>query len=144
MTEAVYPVELDDEDAPEVTPPEGAASRWQDDRPPGMTKSEHLRRRIVWHLRHEPAWRCSFNDGNTWRGWERLAADLGEPQRCVKREVRRLARSGALRYEFMINDEGYLAGAGYFLDFAWDRHQPGREEDPAEEEFEVLAEEEVW
>lgn len=97
-----------------------------------MTKSEQLRRRIVWHLRHEWVW-CE--GGNSWQGFKALAEDLGVNLIAVKREVRRLARAGVLELQHMVNADGQVAGRGFFLVFDWDRHVKGRAEDPTPEEF---------
>lgn len=97
-----------------------------------MTKSEQLRRRIVWHLRHEWEW---TDGGNSWKGFAALAKELGVSLIAAKREVHRLERAGVLELQFMVNGDGQVAGRGFFLVFDWDRHVKGRAEDPTPEEF---------
>lgn len=91
-------------------------------------KSETLRNRIITTLRENEDWRSE--GGSAWRSFKALAEELGEPERCVKREVRRLARAGVLFYSQLFNDEGRLNGGGYILKPSWDDHRPGREGDP--------------
>jgi hypothetical protein len=101
-----------------------------------MTKSERLRRRIIWHLRH--VWQWADGDGNCWKSFDKLAAELGEPVGSVKRETRRMARDGRLKYSFATDGDGCPHGSGYFLTWGregWTRHVPGRPEDPADDEF---------
>lgn len=101
-----------------------------------MTKSERLRRRIVWWLRHEWQW---TEGGNSWQGFKALAEDLRANPVAIKREVRRLARAGVLNLSFMVNGDGQVAGRGYFLAGDWERHRTGRPEDPAPEDYENAA-----
>lgn len=93
-----------------------------------LSRSERLRRRIIVHLRTK--WRFWEGDGSSWKSFAALARELREPVRCVKREVRRLHRSGVLSYGPLWNDEGLLEGRGYILTAEWDEHQPGRAGDP--------------
>lgn len=91
-----------------------------------MTKSETLRRRIVLHLR--TAWAGVY--GSTWVSFKDLAAELGEPEHNVKREVRRLARAGVVYYTQLFTEDMKLNGGGYILSQDWLEHKPGRAEDP--------------
>ena len=91
------------------------------------TNSSLIRERIMRHLRHE--WRWS-EGGNSWQSFEALAKELLIPVRDIRREVRKMARLGRLRYSFMCNQDGVPAGSGYFIEPAWERHVPGRAEDP--------------
>lgn len=92
-----------------------------------LTKSEELRRRIIVHLRTE--WRFE-GGGSCWKSFAKLALELREPVRCVKREVRRLHEMGVLYYCPLFNVDGMLKGAGYILSTHWDDHRPGRAGDP--------------
>lgn len=98
-----------------------------------MTKSERLRRRIIWHLRHVWIW----YEGNRWESFFALASELGETVPVIKREVHRLQRSGALNYSFMVDYDCRVYGSGYFLAGPWTTHCPGRAEDPLPDEFEI-------
>ncbi len=95
-----------------------------------MTKSEETRRKIVWHLRH--VWRFS-EGGNSWQSFKALASELSEDVSVVKREVHRLSRMGAVRYSWMCDGDGMVAGAGYFLTLGWEEHEAGRTSDPPDD-----------
>ena len=97
-----------------------------------MTKSEKIRRRIIWHLRHQWRW---YDGGNSWISFVQLAKELGITVPVVKRETRRLARSGILFHSWMFNDDAMVSGSGYFLEPEWYLHEPNRSEDPAPDEF---------
>lgn len=100
-----------------------------------MTKSEKLRRRVIWHLRH--VWRFD-GGGSSWTSFKELAKELKENVSSVKREVRRMSKEeygSRLTYSFLVDNEGKLHGSGYTLSPAWEKHIPGREEDPRDDEF---------
>lgn len=97
-----------------------------------MTRSEALRRRIIWHLRHVWIWGAG---GSSWSSFEKLADEIGAPVRATRREVRRLTRLGRLRYSWMVDDDCRPNGSGYFLEPSWERHVSGREEDPQPADF---------
>lgn len=93
-----------------------------------MTKSECIRQQIITHLRTK--WRFD-NGGSCWYSFSKLAKEIRRPRTSVVREVRRLARSGVLYYTWLCDEEGMLRGAGYLLNYKWERHVEGRPGDPA-------------
>lgn len=92
-----------------------------------MSASSELRDQIINHLRYEWRW---LGGGNSWRSFAELSKDLQSDATTVRREVRRLARAGVLSHGVMFDADGVPAGSGYFLTVEWERHIPGRENDP--------------
>lgn len=97
-----------------------------------MTRSETIRRRIIWHLRF--VWRFS-EGGNSWKSFEALAKELRLPIVSIKRETRRLAKAGVLSHRVAVDADGIPKGSGYFLAPLWEQHRSGRNDDPTPDEF---------
>lgn len=75
----------------------------------------HTQRRILFWLTYE--W--EFEGSNSWRTFLALGLSTHRPWKKVRREVRKMAKRGVLKYGPMVDYDGNPCGGGYFFSKEW-------------------------